>query len=159
MKGRRHEELLSTLREIAQKVVAEAGLELVELSLRGSSRRRLLRVDIDRPGRQGVNLDDCQRVSAVLGETLEHDELLVDSYVLEVSSPGLDRPIVSPADYRRNTGRRIVVRAREPIGDRRQWRGVLLGLEGDHVRLQDDDVGEVTISVDQVESARQDLEF
>jgi len=159
MKGTRHEELVSTLREAAQKVVAEAGLELVELSLRGSSRRRLIRVDIDRAGPKGVDIDDCQRVSAALGEALDDDDLLEDSFVLEVSSPGLDRPIVSATDYRRNTGRRVIVRTREAIGDRQQWRGVLLSLEGEKVRLQDDEVGEVTIGVDQVESARQDVEF
>jgi len=159
MKGTRHEELLSTLREVAQKVVTEAGLELVELSLHGSSRRRQLRVDIDRAGPQGVDIDDCRRVSVALGETLDGDDLLEESFVLEVSSPGLDRPIVSLADYRRNTGRRIAVQSRVAIGDRRQWRGVLLGLEGEQIRLQDDEVGEVRIGVDQVESARQDLEF
>ena len=159
MKGTRHEELLSTLREVAQKVVTEAGLELIELSLHGSSRRRQLRVDIDRAGPQGVDIDDCRRVSVALGETLDGDDLLEDSFVLEVSSPGLDRPIVSLADYRRNTGRRVAVQTREAIGDRRQWRGVLLGLEGEQIRLQDDEVGEVTIGVDQVESARQDVEF
>jgi ribosome maturation factor RimP len=159
MKGTRHEELLNALVDIAQNVVSGAGLELVELSLRGSSRRRLLRVDIDRPGPQGVDIDDCQRVSAALGETLEQDDLLDDSYVLEVSSPGLDRPIHTPADYRRNTGRRVIVRTREPIDNKREWRGVLQGLEGKLVRLTDDDIGEVTIDVDQVESARQDVEF
>lgn len=159
MKGTRHEELVSALRQVAQRVVAEAGLELVELSLRGSSRRRLLRVDIDRPGPRGVDVDDCQRVSVALGETFERDDLLEDSYLLEVSSPGLDRPILTPADYRRNTGRRIVVRTLEPIDNKREWRGILQGLEGDNVRLQDDEDGEVTIRVDQVESARQDVEF
>ena len=95
MKGTRHEELVNALREVAQRVVEETGLELVELSLRGSSRRRLLRVDIDRPGPQGVDIADCKRVSDLLGEILENDELLEDSYVLEISSPGLDRPIRS----------------------------------------------------------------
>jgi ribosome maturation factor RimP len=159
LKGTRHEELLSTLLEVAQKVVTGAGLELVELSLHGSSRRRLLRVDIDRAGPQGVDIDDCRLVSAALGETLDGDDLLKDSFVLEVSSPGLDRPIVSLADYRRNTGRRIAVQTRETIGGRRLWKGVLLDLEGEQIRLQDDEVGEVTIGVDQVESARPDVAF
>jgi len=159
MTGTRHEELLSALVDIAQKVVSGAGLELVELSVRGSSRRRLVRVDIDRPGPQGVDIDDCQRVSAALGETFENDDMLEGSYVLEVSSPGLDRPILTPADYRRNTGRRVIVQTREPIGNKREWRGVLQGLDGELVRLKDDEIGEVTISVDQVESARQDVEF
>ena len=159
VKGTRHEELLNALRELAQKVVHETGVELVELSLKGSSRRRLLRIDIDRPGPKGVAIDDCQRISAELGEILESDELFEDSYVLEVSSPGLDRPIASAADYRRNTGRRIVVRTHEPIDGKQLWKGILQGLEDERIRLQDDDAGEVTIGVDQVESARQDVGF
>lgn len=159
MKGTRHEELVRALQEITQRVVEETGLELVELSLRGSSRRRLLRVDIDRPGPQGVDIDDCKRISQVLGEVLENDEMLEDSYVLEVSSPGIDRPIVSAADFRRNTGRRVLLRTRESIDGRQEWKGVLRGLDGEQIHLQDDEVGEVTIGVEQVESARQDVEF
>ena len=159
VKGTRHEELVNALRGIAQRVVEETGLELVELSLRGSSRRRLLRVDVDRAGPQGVDIDDCQRISAALGEVLEADGLLEDSYVLEVSSPGLDRQITSPADYRRNTGRRIMVKTREAIDGKQQWKGVLRSLEGDDIHLHDDDVGEVTINVDKIDSARQDVEF
>lgn len=159
MKGTRHEELVNALQEITQRVVEETGLELVELSLRGSSRRRLLRVDIDRPGPQGVDIDDCKRISQVLGEVLENDELLEDSYVLEVSSPGIDRPIVSAADFRRNSGRRVVLRTREAIDGRQEWKGVLRGLEGEQIHLQDDEVGEVTIGVELVESTRQDVGF
>jgi ribosome maturation factor RimP len=106
-----------------------------------------------------VDIADCKCVSDLLGEILENDELLEDSYVLEISSPGLDRPIRSPEDYRRNTGRRVVVRTTEPIGERREFKGVLRGLEGETIHLQDDDAGEVAIGVDQVESARQDVEF
>ena len=127
--------------------------------MRGSSRRRLLRVDIDRPGPQGVDIDDCKRISQVLGEVLENDELLEDSYVLEVSSPGIDRPIVSAADFRRNSGRRVVLRTREAIDGRQEWKGVLRGLEGEQIHLQDDEVGEVTIGVELVESTRQDVGF
>jgi ribosome maturation factor RimP len=159
MKGTRHEELVKALQETTQRVVEETGLELVELSLRGSSRRRLLRVDIDRPGPQGVDIEDCKRISQVLGEVLENDEMLDDSYVLEVSSPGIDRPIVSAADFRRNTGRRVLLRTRESIDGKQEWKGVLRGLEGEQIHLQDDEVGEVTIGVEQVESARQDVEF
>jgi ribosome maturation factor RimP len=159
VKGTRHEELLNALRELAQAVVQETGLELVELTLKGPSRRRLLRIDIDRAGPNGVDIDDCQRVSKELGEILESGDLLEDSYVLEVSSPGVDRPIVSSADYRRNIGRRVVVRTRQAIEGKQLWKGILQGLEDERIHLQDDDAGEVTIGVDQVESARQDVGF
>ncbi len=122
--GTRHEELVTNLRNLAEKVVEQAGVELVELTLKGSSGRRLLRVDIDRAGPHGVDLADCQGVSHVLGEALDEAGLLETSFVLEVSSPGVDRPIRSEDDYRRNTGRRIVLSTREPIGGRRSFRGV-----------------------------------
>lgn len=159
VKGTRHEELLNALNETANRVIEGTDLEVVELSLRGSSRRRLLRVDIDRPGPRGVDIDDCQRVSVALGDALESGELLDDSYVLEVSSPGLDRPIVTSDDYRRNAGRRVVLRTREPIDGRKEWKGVLKRLENGSVHLEDDDAGEISISVDQIELARQDIEF
>ncbi len=92
----RHAELVSGLERLATRVTAEAGLELVEVSLRGSSRRRVVRVDIDRAGPDGVGLQDCQRVSEALGLELDREELLHSGYTLEVSSPGIDRPIRTP---------------------------------------------------------------
>jgi len=157
--GTRHEELIEALRELAQSVVADLGIEVVELTLRGSSRRRLLRLDIDRPGPDGVGIDDCQRVSADLGSRIDDASILDESYVLEVSSPGLDRPIVSPDDYRRNTGRRVVLTTRREMDGRRQFNGVLLGLEAGCVGIREDDRGESRIGIDEVESVRQEIEF
>lgn len=159
MKGTRHEELLDTLRELARSVAADAGVELVELTLRGPSGNRALRVDIDRPGARGVGLDDCQHVSAALGQALEAADVIDGRYVLEVSSPGADRPIRSEADGRRNTGRRVLVTTREPTGGRRRFVGVLLAWSAGWVRIDDDEAGEVSLRVDDVESAHQDLGF
>jgi len=159
MKGTRHAELLDTLRELARAVVADAGLELVELTLRGPSSNRAVRVDIDRAGPRGVDLGDCQRVSAALGQALEAADAIDGRYVLEVSSPGIDRPIRSEADFRRSTGRRVVVTTREPIGGRQRLVGVLLGWSEGWVRVCDDEAGEVSVHVDTVESAHQDAGF
>ena len=115
-------------------------MELVELTLRGSSRRRTLRVDIDRPGPRGVDLEDCKRVSELLGAAIEADDDLIDgSYVLEVSSPGIDRPIRSVDDIRRNTGRRVVVTTREAAEERRSVRGLLAGQRNGILILEDED--------------------
>jgi ribosome maturation factor RimP len=159
MNGTRHEELLSELRGVAEQIVTDAGLELVELSLRGSSKRRVLRVDIDRVGPRGVGLEDCQRISHVLGEALDDAELLENSYVLEVSSPGIDRPLQTADDYRRNTGRKVVVTTSEPIGGRKRFVGVLRGLVEGRVLLEENADKRLEISIDSVESARQDVGF
>jgi ribosome maturation factor RimP len=152
-----HAELLGELHRRAERVVTAAGLELVELCLRGSGRRRVLRVDIDRAGPAGVGLEDCQRISNELGEDLEQSELLRSGYMLEVSSPGVDRPIRSADDFRRNTGRRVVVTTVEPLGGRSCFRGELLGSDGECLELVEDGHGVVRIPLDRVEKARQDV--
>ena len=135
-------------------------MELVDLALRGSSRRRLLRIDIDRPGPRGVDLEDCKRVSGLLGEAIDAEgELIEGSYLLEVSSPGIDRPIRSSDDVRRNTGRRIVVTTREVAEERRSIRGLLKGQRGGALLLEDEDRNEIEIPMENVETARQDVEF
>ena len=156
----RHATLLEGLRRLAGRAAGEAGVELVDLALRGSSKSRTLRVDIDRAGPRGLDLDDCKRVSELLGAAIEEDEELIDgSYVLEVSSPGVDRPIRSPEEIRRNTGRRVVVTTREPDGGRRSIRGLLAGQRSDALVLEDEDRNEIEIPLENVETARQDVEF
>ena len=158
-KRTRHEDLLVRLRELASGVVSSLGLELVELSLHGSSAHRTLRVDIDRAGPRGVNLDDCQRVSGALGEALDTGDLIDARYVLQVSSPGLDRPLRTIDDYRRSTGRRLVVKTRVPTLGKSSFRGVLLGSSEDSLRIDDDELGEVDLSPDDIQSACQDAGF
>jgi ribosome maturation factor RimP len=155
----RHEQLLENLRALARGVVAECGLELVELTLHGPTRRRVLRVDIDRPGPQGVNLEDCKRVSEALGSALEREDPFEDRYVLEVSSPGLDRPIRSDDDIRRNVGRRVVVTTREPLAGRNRFHGLLTGARDGRLTIEEDDRSEVAIPLEIVESARQEVAF
>jgi ribosome maturation factor RimP len=155
----RHEALLGELGDVVSEVLSGLGIELVELVLRGSSRRRVLRLDIDRAGPRGVDLGDCQRVSKAVGERLEGTDLLDDGYLLEVSSPGVDRPIRSADDIRRNTGRKVVVTAMDPIEGRRSVRGVLRGSAGGVLTLVTEDEVEVSIAIENVEIARQDVGF
>jgi ribosome maturation factor RimP len=155
----RHEALLAELRRLVEPVVAEVGLELVELKLGGSSRRRTVRLDIDRAGPSGVDMDDCQRISGEVGRALDATDLLPGSYVLEVSSPGADRPIREAEEIRRNTGRRIVVATTEPIEECRDFHGVLLGSESGQLLLRLDDDRVVRIPLDHVQSARQEVSF
>jgi len=158
----RHARLVTQLESLASRAAGAAGLELVELSVRGPSSRRIVRVDIDRAGPRGVTLEDCQRVSASLDEQLEASETLPNRFVLEVSSPGLDRPIRSSDDIRRNTGRRVVVRTSEPVEGGREFRGVLLGEDAGSLLLSGQaasDEAEVRIPLELVEQAQQEIEF
>jgi len=153
----RHKQLLDALNGLAARIAADAGVELVELSLRGSSRSRILRVDIDRCGERGVTIDDCARVSDALGAALEDDELIDGEYLLEVSSPGIDRPIRSTDDIRRNTGRRVVVTTREPLDGRRRFAGTLTGQRDGAMTVREDDRTTVAIPLEIIEAARQEV--
>ncbi|MDX1389600.1 MAG: ribosome maturation factor RimP, partial [Acidobacteriota bacterium] len=135
------------------------GLEVVEVILRRQGRRSRIRIDIDRPGPGGVAIEDCRTVSRTIEGLLDDSDLIPGSYVLEVSSPGLDRPIRTDDDVRRNTGRRVVVTTREPVEGRTTFRGVLLGIDGNDLRLREDDAGEIAISRDGVAAAHQEIAF
>ena len=84
-----------------------------------------MRVDVDRAGPNGVGVEDCQRMSARLGEILDEVDVIEESYTLEISSPGIDRPIRTDDDLRRNLGRRVLARTAEPVEGSREFRGVL----------------------------------
>lgn len=159
MSQSRHAELLEQLERLAAGIVGDAGLELVELSLRGSTKKRVLRLDIDRAGPGGVGLEDCQLVSGRIGAALEEADLLRSSYVLEVSSPGIDRPIRTDDDIRRNAGRRVQIETTEPIAGRRIFAGVLLGAEDDWLELRIDDEETLKIPRDRIQIARQEASF
>ena len=121
-------------REIAERVAASEGLEIVEVEWRGVG-RGVLRVFIDKPG--GVGLDDCEAVSKQMSTILDIEEVVPGgAYSLEVSSPGLDRKLVKRGDYERFAGRRATLRFSAPIEGRQQATGVLTGIEGDEVLLE-----------------------
>jgi len=152
----RHAVLLEELERLAAKVVGDVGLELVEMGLRGSSKKRVLRLDIDRAGPGGVGLEDCQRVSKHIGMALEETDLIQGTYVLEVSSPGIDRPIRTDDDIRRNAGRRVQIETTEPIEGRKVFAGVLVGGEADWLELRIDDQEVVKIPRNRIQMARQE---
>lgn len=101
-------------------------------------------VDSTLPGNPGVSLDDCTRVSRALSAKLDDDETLVEgTYRLEVSSAGVERPLVKKVDYERFAGREIKLSIRATPNQRKNFTGTLIGLDGDHVVLRDTIAGEV----------------
>lgn len=159
----KHAERLTNLTALVGKIAEEVGVELVEMSLRGSSQRRILRVDIDRVGAAGVTLKDCERTSRALGDALEDSEVLGGPFVLEVSSPGLDRPIETPDDVRRNVGRNVRVELRNEEGQPVEIVGLLEATIEDGFRVLPKGAAATDQAVDirlaDVISARQSLDF
>ncbi len=141
--------------EMAQRV-EELGYEMVELEQAGSRARPILRLSIDRPdskpGEPAVSLDDCSRVSRALEPWLDQREGLSDRYVIEVSSPGVERPLTKPRDWDRFAGAEVSVKTRVAIEGRgKKVQGTLVGLrDGERVALQVDG-DEVEIPLGEIE--------
>ena len=115
---------IDRVREIAERVAASSGLEVVEVELRGGGKARRLRIVIDRL--EGVTHEDCANLSREVGTILDVEDVVPgSSYTLEVSSPGLDRKLFRPADYERFTGSRVKLTTLQPVNGNRHFEGKL----------------------------------
>jgi ribosome maturation factor RimP len=140
------EAIVEKVTEIARRVAAPEGLEIVEIQLAGGGSSRLLRIYIDKPG--GVTHGDCEFVSQNVGTILDVEDVMPGgSYTLEVSSPGVERKLTLPKDFERFKGKKAKVILREPVENQRRWEGVLAGV----------DEGMVTLEVGPARSVRFDL--
>jgi ribosome maturation factor RimP len=123
------------IREIAGRVAAIHGVELVEAEMRGGGKTRTLKLTIDKP--QGVTHEDCANVSREVSAILDvEDAVPGGSYTLEVSSPGLDRKLLRAEDYERFTGNLVKVTTREPVDGNRHFEGRLLNFESGRLVLE-----------------------
>jgi ribosome maturation factor RimP len=118
------------VQEIAERVAASSGLEVVEIEFLGSGTVRMLRVFLDKPAAgnvplSGVTHEDCANFSREFGTILDVEDVMPGSYTLEVSSPGLDRKLIKPADFTRFTGSRLKLTTRQPVGKNRHFEGRL----------------------------------
>ena len=118
------------VREIAERVAASSGLEVVEVEFLGGGKARMLRVFLDKPAAgadplAGVTHEDCANFSREFGTILDVEDVMPGSYTLEVSSPGLDRKLIKAADFTRFTGSRMKLMTRQPVNNNRHFEGRL----------------------------------
>ncbi|HEY7790376.1 MAG TPA: ribosome maturation factor RimP [Vicinamibacterales bacterium] len=134
------EDVRASVREAASRVAGSLGLDIFDVQVRRESIGLVVRVFIDRAGPmgtpdEGVSVADCERVSRELSAILDVEDLVPQSYTLEVSSPGLDRPLRGAADFARFTGRLAKVVVTEAVDGQKAFAGRLDGLDGDAVWL------------------------
>jgi ribosome maturation factor RimP len=136
------------VRAVAERVAASSGLEVVEVEFRGGGKSRMLRITIDKP--EGVTHEDCANLSREVSTILDVEDSVPGSYVLEVSSPGLDRKLVRPQDFERFVGSQLKLTTREPVNGNRHFQG----------RLESFQDGRLTLDVASgKKSAPQKMEF
>ena len=155
---------LERIREIAVRVAASYGLLIDEVVMRREGGSDVLRVVLDRPGpgataEDSVSIADCERVSQEISTILDVEDLLPDSYTLEVSSPGLDRPLRHADDYVRFAGRLAKIVTREPVNRQTAFAGRLRGMEGDHVLFENEGGKLIRLPLGVISRARLEVEF
>ena len=121
------------LQDLLQGLVEDLGCELWGIECQRVGRYLTVRLFIDKEG--GVTVEDCADVSRQVSAVLDVEDPIADKYNLEVSSPGLDRPLFTLAQYTRYVGQEIVVHLRIPVADRRKWQGELAKIENDMITL------------------------
>jgi ribosome maturation factor RimP len=157
-------DVVERVRIVASRVAAGYGLEIFDVQFRREGPGMVLRVQLDRPGpsaraEECVSVEDCARVSRDLSAIFDVEDVVATAYVLEVSSPGLDRPLRRADDYRRFTGRRAKIVMRASVDGQGFFKGRLGGLDGADVIIDGDDGRTHRVPFDVITRANLEVEF
>ena len=123
--------------EILLPIVEEYGFELVDVEYVKEGSNWYLRAYIDKPG--GITVNDCEAVSRIFSDKLDEKDFIEDSYIMEISSPGLDRPLKKEKDFARSMGKLVEVRTYRPIEKQKEFCGVLTAYDSSTVTIQEDE--------------------
>jgi ribosome maturation factor RimP len=152
-----HEATIEAVRQVVMPLLEAEGMSLVDLQWHRRGRRWVLALFIDKEG--GVTLDDCARISRQVGARIEVDNLIDHAYTLEVSSPGLDRPLRTLLDYQRFQEHLVRITTVTPVQGGSTLVGRLKGVEGQTVLVEAKGAGIVPIPFAQIKHARLEVEF
>lgn len=137
--------------DIGKRVTDKAGFELVHSQIAGSRREPILRLFIDKPG--GITIEDCAAVSREMEAILDREDFIPTSYVLEVSSPGIERELFKIEDFERFAGQTARVKTNQAIDGQRNFTGTIVGVENRNINFDDRTRGEVLIPFDSIAKA------
>jgi ribosome maturation factor RimP len=157
-------DLIEQVRAIAGRVAESYGLEIFDVQFRREASGMVLRVQIDRPGpaataEESVSVEDCAKLSRDLSAILDVDDVVPTAYVLEVSSPGLDRPLTRARDYERFAGRQAKLVMRQPVDGQGYFRGRLCGVDNGNVLIEGEDRRTHRVPLDLITRANLEVEF
>lgn len=147
----REARIIAEVWRLVEPVIQADGMDLIEVEYRREPHGWVLRLYMDQAS--GMSVDDCARISDVVGDLLDVSDVIPNPYHLEVSSPGLDRPLRRPEHFQAQVGKVIEARTIDPIDGRRKFRGILREVSGEMITV-DCDGREYRIPIPQVERAR-----
>jgi len=151
------ERITKKISEMADSLAAGFGIQIVEVKLVGSPRRQILRIFIDKEN--GVTLEDCSKFSRAFSAVLDVEDIIQSAYVLEVSSPGLDRPLKDINDFIRSKGKLVKITTKEIIDNQNVLTGRVLEVENDNIRLSIDNKTEIYVPFAQISRATLEIEI
>ena len=151
------EALSQNVNETIEPLLNTQGIDLVELQLQQHKGRWLVRIFVDNDA--GISLEDCRRLNSEIGQLMDAENVIPGSYVLEVSSPGLDRPLRNLRDFRRQHQRVVTVFLQVPHLDRAQYTGRVTGVTKSHLFLQTDPDTPVMIPFQSISHGTVELQF
>ena len=158
MSDRNREAITEKVREIAERVGASQGIEIVEVQLLGGGGSRVLRIFIDKP--PGVTHADCEFISQQVGTILDVEDVVPGSrYTLQVSSPGVERKLTKPREFERFIGQKVKVVLRQPVENQRHWVGALTSFAEGIITLEPSPGRSVQFPFEQVEKANLKFEW
>ncbi len=130
--------LLDRIKDIVANILRDNGIELVDITYKKRQSIRALRILADKES--GITADECARMNEIIGEVLDKEDFIGEKYILEVSSPGLDRPLKTKKDFLRIKGKKIRIHTYELIDGRREFVGILQAVEDDGISVIGEDV-------------------
>lgn len=140
------------LLSLVQPVAEGIGMEIVRLRVQGG-RRPHLQIMAERAGGAPTDVEDCARLSRALSSTLDAADPISEAYTLEVSTPGIDRPLTRPGDFARWVGHAVKIELARPIDGRRRFTGIILGEDNDGARIELDDETELVAGIHEMSRA------
>jgi ribosome maturation factor RimP len=145
---------IAALTKLIEPAAKAEGFELVRVKMMGGTSDPTLQVMAERPDTRQLSLDDCARLSRRLSDLLDEADPIADAYRLEVSSPGIDRPLTRPRDFSDWAGHEARVSLAEALDGRKQFNGTLAGVEGDSILVEVPNLGRVALPFAKLHSAK-----
>ena len=128
-------DIVQKITKIIEPTLTDRGFELVRVLFQGADTNNTLQIMVERADHTDMKADDCETLSRALSAVLDVEDVISSRYVLEVTSPGIDRPLVKLADYERFVGREAKIETMVPVDGRKRFKGKLLGVEGNTVQI------------------------
>lgn len=153
----RREQYETKTEELLMPIMLDNNYELVDVEYVKEAGTWYLRIYIDKDG--GISIDDCEIVSRALGEMLDKEDFIEDSYILEVSSPGLGRPLKKEKDFKRSLGSEVEIRLFKPLNKTKEYIGILTSYNQDTVTIELEDNTDITINRQDIALIRLAFDF